>query len=208
MKKILVLLLFAAVAADMPAQVNFGVKGGLNVSHMSLSKSVVSSNNRSGFYIGPTMKAMLPGAGVGFDLSVLYDQRQGGVFVGVGDEGLIFNNGKLDREEQIVHQRQITVPLNIRYELGLGDLVGLLLFAGPELGLNVGSKVRELEWGWKSTNLSVNVGLGVMLLEHLQISANYNIACGRAGDFTRPQSNNDPDKGRIEAWQVGLAYYF
>ncbi len=207
MRKAFLLILLVCAAQGARAQLDFGVKGGLNVSHMSLKESIVSSNNRTGFYIGPTMKFIVPAAGVGFDLSLLYDQRQGGVFVGVGDEDLIINNGKVVREEKIVYQRQIAVPLNLRYQLGVGDLVNLLLFAGPQLGLNVGGKISELDWNWKSANLSVNVGVGVVLASRLQINANYNIACGRAGDFLKPNTQ-DEDKGKLSAWQVGLAYYF
>ncbi len=207
MRRILIFAVLVSMSLSAFAQLDFGVKGGLNVSHMALSSSVVSSNNRTGFYIGPTMKFIVPIVHIGFDLSLLYDQRQGGVFVGIGDEPLDIENGKLNREEQIVHQRQIVVPLNLRYQLGLGDTASLLFFAGPQLGLNVGSKVRELDWRWRSANLSINAGLGVMLLNHVQVNANYNIACGRVGNFNKPQTHED-DKGKLSAWQVGLAYYF
>ncbi|MCD7714433.1 MAG: PorT family protein [Prevotella sp.] len=206
-KKILIIFLVCAAQGAM-AQVNFGVKGGINVSHFTVKESVISSNNRTGFYFGPTMRAMIPHTGAGFDLSVLFDQRQGGVFIGAGDEGLQFDNkGRLIREEKMVHQRQIVVPLNLRYELGSGDVVSFVLFAGPQLGVNVGKDVSELDWRWKTADLSVNMGLGVVLLDHLQINANYNLACGRVSDFRKPNTS-DGDNGKFNAWQVGLAYYF
>ena len=64
--------------------------------------------------------------------------------------------------------------------------------------------------------LGVNVGAGLMLLNHLQLSANYNIACGHTGDVELKSTAVDAisqiagfKKGsRANAWQIGLAYYF
>ena len=63
---------------------------------------------------------------------------------------------------------------------------------------------------FKNSDLSVNVGLGLMMFKHLQLSANYNIACGKTCDVTSMQNVADmvKTKGRYNAWQVGLAYYF
>ena len=56
MKRILSLMVLVA-ALTMTAQaqrVQFGVKGGLNLTKMSVSKDVIKSDNQAGFYIGPT----------------------------------------------------------------------------------------------------------------------------------------------------------
>lgn len=52
-----------------------------------------------------------------------------------------------------------------------------------------------------------------MLMSHLQLSANYNIACGHTGDVELKSTAADAlrqiKKGsRANAWQIGLAYYF
>ncbi len=211
MRKLFTLVAFVFIVSTASAQLDFGVKGGLNVSYISLADHMVSSNNQSGFYIGPTMKFMgsvIPYiVKAGFDLSLLYDQRQGGMFVGAEDEQLIIQNGKVVKEEQIIRQRQIAIPLNFRCQAGLGDFASLLIFAGPQLGVNVGSDIKEIDWEWKTANLSVNVGLGVLLAEHLQVNANYNIACGKTGKMLS-SGNQIDDEGKLSAWQVGLAYYF
>ena len=70
------------------------------------------------------------------------------------------------------------------------------------------------EWRLKSSTFSVNVGVGAMLLSHLQLSANYNIACGKTGDMTVSKALGETGQnlfsknGRTNAWQIGLAYYF
>ena len=53
MKKFLSLLFVVAalmIATPSDAQVRFGIKGGLNVSDMSLSKEVLESSNRLGYF--------------------------------------------------------------------------------------------------------------------------------------------------------------
>ncbi|MBR2017736.1 MAG: outer membrane beta-barrel protein, partial [Prevotella sp.] len=70
---LLVVAIFAATTAQ--AQIKFGVKGGLNVTDMSLSADVIDKSNQTGFFIGPTVKFTLPLVGLGIDAAALYDQR-------------------------------------------------------------------------------------------------------------------------------------
>ena len=84
MKKIFTTLLVAAalmIGITAKAQVKFGVKGGVNVTSMSFNNSVFDASNRTGFFIGPTVKIQLPLVGLGIDASALYDQREAKVKV-------------------------------------------------------------------------------------------------------------------------------
>ena len=200
-------MLFAASSAQ--AQVKFGLKGGLNVTNMSLNSEVFDADNQTGFFIGPTVKFTLPIVGLGIDASALYDQRDAKVKV-EDEDGLV---------ESKIKNQSINIPINLRYGVGLGSTASLFLFAGPQFGFNVGDKNQSLfedaaQWRLKSSTFSVNVGLGAMLLSHLQISANYNIACGKTGDTTVSDVAGETvqqmfkKRGRANAWQIGLAYYF
>lgn len=200
-------MLFAASSAQ--AQVKFGLKGGLNVTNMSLNSEVFDADNQTGFFIGPTVKFTLPIVGLGIDASALYDQRDAKVKV-EGDGASV---------ESKIKNQSINIPINLRYGVGLGSTASLFLFAGPQFGFNVGDKNQSLfkdmgEWRLKSSTFSVNVGLGAMLLSHLQISANYNIACGKTGETTVSDVAGETvqqmfkKRGRANAWQIGLAYYF
>lgn len=193
------LLMAMAWTTAAQAQVQFGLKGGLNVTNMSLSKDVVESSNQCGFFIGPTLKFTLPIIGLGVDASALYDQRS----AKISESGT--NTG-----EQTIKQEQIAIPINLRYGVGLGSMASIYFFAGPQFGFNVGDKEKKLdfgEWQLKSSNFSVNVGAGVMLVKHLQLSANYNIACGKTGDVT-VGSTVKAATGKANAWQIAAAYYF
>lgn len=201
-------MLFAASSAQ--AQVKFGLKGGLNVTNMSLNSEVFDADNQTGFFIGPTVKFTLPIVGLGIDASALYDQRDAKVKVEEGDGASV---------ESKIKNQSINIPINLRYGVGLGSTASIYLFAGPQFGFNVGDKNQSLykdvaQWRLKSSTFSVNVGLGAMLLSHLQISANYNIACGKTGETTMSDVAGETvqqmfkKRGRANAWQIGLAYYF
>ena len=200
-------MLFSANSAE--AQVKFGTKGGLNVTSMSLDSKVLDAENRAGFFIGPTLKFTLPVVGLGIDASALYDQREAKAKAEV--EGA--------EVESNFKTQSVNIPINVRYGFGLGSTASIFLFAGPQFGFNVGDKNQSIfkdmgEWRLKTSTFSVNVGVGAMLLSHLQLSANYNIACGKTGDMTVSKALGETGQnllsknGRTNAWQIGLAYYF
>ena len=202
---IVIVMMLSAASAQ--AQIKFGLKGGLNVTDMSLSKEVFNADNQAGFFIGPTVKFSLPLIGLGIDAAALYDQRQAKVKGEVGYEQITI-------EERSLDSKYINIPINLRYGIGLGSVASLNFFAGPQFGFNVGKKHQELvddaTWNLKSSAFSINVGAGFTIASHFELSANYNIACGRTGDVTFEDTVDKVFKkhGRTNAWQIGLAYYF
>ena len=198
MKKILtVVVLFAALMTAVPAkaEVKFGLKGGLNLTSMSLDANAISKSNQAGFFIGPTVKFTLPIVGLGFDASALYDQR------------------KAEVDDTSIKQQSIQIPINLRYGIGLGSTASIYFFAGPQFGFNVGDKDIKTDvgnWTFKSSNISANVGLGLMLLGHLQVFANYNFGLGKTGELDELPGAVDAIKenGKLNAWQIGVAYFF
>ncbi len=207
MKKLFTLIVLVAAtyfAVPANAQLKFGIKGGLNITDMSLSNDVFETSNRTGFFIGPTIKFTLPIVGLGIDASALYDQREGEVNVEADDNTLVSTRLK---------QKSINIPINLRYDIGLGSLAAVYLAAGPQFGFNVGDKNKSLykdvaEWRLNTSNFSVNVGAGVMLLGHLQVGANYNIVCGKTGEITVLDGAESVLRGRSNTWQISAAYYF
>ena len=127
------------------AQIQFGLKGGANVTSMSFNKDVLDASNRAGFFIGPTVKFTLPVVGLGIDASALYDQREAKMKVG-------------DAESNTIKSQSINVPINLRYGIGLGSAASIFFFAGPQFGFNVGDKTQELykdvaDWNLKIVEL-------------------------------------------------------
>ena len=204
MKKTLVVMLMA-VAFAMPsnAQIKLGLTGGLNLTNVNVKDAAGTVKGRAGFFIGPTVKFTLPIVGLGIDASAVYDQREGKVDVG--------------GNEQTIKSQSIQIPINVRYGMGLGDLLEVFAFAGPQFGFNVGSnkKLDEIgaaEWTLKSSNLSANVGLGITVLSHLQAKFNYNFALGKTGEVKPLEAARsvikDTGSAKFSAWQISLAYFF
>ena len=201
MKRILSLMVLVA-ALTMTAQaqrVQFGVKGGLNLTKMSVSKDVIKSDNQAGFYIGPTLKIALP-LSFSVDVAALYDQRS----AKIETDGLTGIQGAGDEK---IKQKSIQIPVNARYNIGIGSEAGIYLAVGPQFGFPVGDKVYNTKLGeytLKSSNLSFNFGAGVYLLKHLEVGFAYNLAAGKSGEF---KNANDIDTHN-NAWQIGAAVYF
>lgn len=187
-------------ATSANAQIKFGLKGGLDVTNMSLNNDVFDASNRAGFFVGPMVKVTVPIVGLSFDAAALYDQKEAKVAV--------------EDEETTMKQKSINIPVNVRYGFGLSSLANVFLFAGPQWGINVGDK--NFEWtksgsySLKKSNFSVNVGAGVTVMSHLQISANYNIACGKTADMTWSNASDKivNGKSRNNSWQIALGYWF
>ena len=203
---IVALALLFSVPSHAGEPLQFGLKAGLNVTDMKFNSSVFNKSNQAGWFFGPTVKFTLPIVGLGMDASVLYDYR----------------SAKLDYDNvnKTIKQQQVSVPVNVRYSIGLGRSASILLFGGPQVAFNVGDK--DFRWtecsnyALKKSNFSINLGFGVTALKHLQVTANYNIACGKTADVTWKTGPNavgsalglNKKSSRNNSWQVGVAYFF
>lgn len=203
---LLTLALTLAFGLNTNAQIKFGVRAGANLVNMKFSDGVnnLKGKNRAGFYVGPTVKFTLPIVGLGVDASAVYDQRTSDVEYD--------NNGQTTTES--VTARAINIPINVRYGVGIGSVADVFAFAGPQFGFNV-SKDKHLganDWTWRSSNFSVNVGIGATILGKVEIKANYNIACGKTGEVnvwdTTTSTVKSVFKSKYNSWQLGAAYYF
>lgn len=203
MKKIFTtIVLMAAMLVAIPAKagINFGIKGGYNITNFSFSNEVLESSNKSGFFIGPSVKIGIPVLPIGFEVAALYDQRDAKLSTTA--------NG-----EETLSQKSINIPVNIRYELGLGDMAGIYVAAGPQFGFNIGDKKFSFsnanDYEMKDSNLSLNLGAGIRLVSHLEIGFNYNIALGKTGEFNEVDGvKNLVGNGKANSWQISAAYYF
>lgn len=197
MKKLLsTLMVIACLALAIPAQaqIKFGVKGGLNVSKMYISKDVVNSDNRAGFFIGPTAEFTLPLLGLGVDVSALYNQY----------------GAKADNETAT--KKSIEIPINLRWTVGFSSLVGAYVAVGPQFGFNIGDRwfsSIDNVCEFKKNTTSFNVGAGLKLLGHLQVGANYNFALKDNGKIHDGDIEDLATIGfKQNTWQVSVAYLF
>lgn len=205
-KNVLSFLLFTFFAINMNAQVSFGLKGGLDVSNLSLKDNdVFTADNRAGFFIGPMVKFTVPLIGLSFDAAALYDQK----------EAKLRYIDEANTEPTTIKRQSIDIPVNIRYGFGLSSLANIFVFAGPQWAINVG----DSEFKWNSTSsyslkkatVSVNIGAGVTLLKHLQATVNYNFECSNSGTLETPpvaDITNYTTTGKSNTWKIAVGYWF
>lgn len=210
MKKIIAtIFLSLCLSTSVSAQIKFGVKGGLNVSSLKLNDDMWTTDNKAGFFFGPMVKAIVPLLGLSFDAAALYDQKEAKMR---WSDDVISED--LSRTTSI-KQQYIDIPINVRYEIGLGSLANVFAFAGPQWGINVGDKNFKWDarssYSLKKATFSVNVGAGVTLFKHLQGSVNYNIECNKSGKMDTGRDYSEDAKwvkGRNNTWQVSVGYWF
>lgn len=193
MKKIFsALMLMACLCLAIPAraQLQFGVKAGLNVSKVSVSKEIFSPDNRTGFFFGPTAEATIPLLGLGIDVSALYNQYG------------------VDTEEGSTMKKSIEIPVNVKWTFGFSSVVGAYLAVGPQFGFNVGHKWFRDVCEFKKKSTSFNVGAGLKLFGHVHVGANYNFAVKDNGIMVKDDNGTYVDGFKQNTWQVSLAYMF
>ena len=196
----LVVLLSAMTMAVQAQGIKFGVKGGLDIQNMKFNESVFNTENKLGWFVGPTLQVSLPIGGLGVDIAGLYDQKE----TKIG--------------EQTIKQKSILVPLNAGLKLGIGSSAGIYVAAGPQFAFNVGDD--EFKWNkdnventfqLKKSAFSVNLGAGIYFSSHLEIGFAYNIAMGSTADASWKAATDatfHKDDTKPKSWQISAAYYF
>ena len=185
---IMAIALIMAIPAQ--AQFSWGIKGGVNLASndfsdlksMSSKEQIFNTDNYTGFFIGPKAEVRVPILGLGLEAAALYSQK--GMTIG---------------ENESFKQNSFLIPLNVKYAFGLGNFANIFIAAGPEFGFNVGETSKVINdiivdangeksgdikaYVLEKSTLSINVGVGATLLNHLQVGLNYNIPWGRTADF-------------------------
>lgn len=179
--------LLAAVPAQ--AQLRWGVKVGTNLNKMKLKSGTanVKADNMTGFFVGPMADFTIPLIGLGVDGSLLYSQK--GVKV----------NGEKNR------QHLLEIPVNLKYSVGMGDMASVFVAAGPDFSFNLKSDRLWSDVKRKKADVAINVGLGLKLINHLQVAANYSIPL--TNSFGDSVSGLDYT-AKNRTWQISLAYMF
>ena len=176
----------------------WGVKAGVALNNIHFSEDILNdlgnSDNHAGFTGGLMMEFTVPVINLGFDASVMYVHREA---IETGTE-------KLNRD-------YIEIPINLKYKIGLpivGNVVTPYLFTGPSFAFKTGkSEIKDFVKS-KKCDIAWNVGLGVELVKHLQVSASYGFGITKALDFVGKDVNAAGIEGKNRYWTVTAAYLF
>ncbi len=195
---IIVALLAMFVCGSANAEFRFGVKAGLNVNKLHFNETTFDATNRAGFTVGAMTEFTVPIIGIGFDLSVMYTRMNSKV-----DE---FQNQVVD---ETLGKDFLEIPLNLKYKINIpvvASIIKPMIYTGPTMALKLNGgeafksfKTRTVQMGW-------NVGVGVELIKHLQVSGGYTFGINNiAKEFA---SNIGKVKLRNNYWTVTAAWLF
>ena len=213
MKKITVILLAFSLSIAVPAtaQFDWGIKGGVNLPEAPKNIKGIKDGH-TGWYAGPMAKFIAPVLGLGVEAGVLYSAS------GVAIDGETYKKNSIE------------IPLYLRYELRLPAIKNFLtpfMAVGPQWGYTFGKKefgnklqdvenlsdVKNKYFKYEESLFSLNLGLGFVLFNHLQLHANYNIALGQNYEYGELENMSLVDglktiKSKNNMWQFSLAYIF
>lgn len=188
---IAVLLIAFCYAMPAQAQIKFGIKGGLNLSKVTFSNEDLNGKNKTGFFIGPMAELTLPIVGLGVDVAVLYSER----------------SIEVKNTEGTLKNKSISIPLNLKWTIGLGSTTAIYIAGGPQYDYNLDSDKDILKlFQQKDHTMSFNLGAGVKLLKHLQVGVNYNFGLSDIGEYKLKDILSTGVKQNT--WQLSAAYIF
>lgn len=178
------------------AEFRFGVKAGLNFTNLDLNDplgSIDSDENRTGWQAGVMAEFTIPVINLGMDASLMYARQN------ISD--------KVNADYQ--NKDFLDIPVNIKWKIGLpvvGNIITPMIFTGPDFLVALNKETldkiesRTCEVGW-------NVGIGVELLKHLQISGSYCFGLNDVAKYTDAVNTADL-KAKKNYWTVSAAYLF
>lgn len=180
----------------------FGIKAGLNVNKISLSKDFVNKldapGNSCGWTAGFMADFTVPIIGVGADVSLMYSRM---------------NNGA--EEADLYGKNFIEIPVNVKYKFTIPVIASVFkpyLFTGPQFGLRLDKESTWANLKSRTFQMNWNFGLGVQLINHIQVSASYALGCNKIvksiADSTIPGVNISDAKVKNNYWTVTAAWLF
>lgn len=207
MKKIiLTLALLVSLGFSTTAQAfsfDWGITGGYSLTKLKLdgdAERFYNSDNRSGWFIGAKANIGLA-MGFGLDGALIYEQNK----MNINNNGDNFYN-----ESETL--RTFSIPLNLKYSIGLGSAANIYATTGPQFDVNLGAdKWYDNQFNREDFTSSWNVGAGAKLFGHLDLGIVYNFGISKLGESLLEVGTNKDWKtseAKTNSFKVQLTYYF
>lgn len=197
-KSALALLLTIIVGCSTAnAQFRWGIKAGVNLNNLKLSDIPVNftDENGCGFTGGVMTEFQVPIVGLCLDASLMYTRMSA--------SSDVINNGVT--ESTTPNKDFLEVPINLKYKFPI-PMVQPYLFTGPSFAFKLGGdkdvfKTKTFQCAW-------NIGLGVELLSHVQISGSYGFGINNIAESVLNVPTSDDFKLKNNYWTITAAYLF
>lgn len=186
----------------------FGPKVGTEINTMRFDESAFSAENRAGFTGGLMFEANVPVIGLCFDLSVMYVHRVNSASIdGTADPDAsdLFESSNFKKRDYI------EIPVHVKYRFGLpvvGSFLAPYIFTGPSFGILASKTEINNAYKNKSFDVSWNIGAGLQLFSHLQLSASYSLGISKTLEKVSNITSGPEIDGRNNYWTVTAAWLF
>lgn len=183
----------------------FGVVAGMNITKGEVTSENAKVNgwapdSESGWFAGLQLKATVPVFGIGVDASLIYNRESISIPVASGS----------DITSKKENMDYLAIPVHLRYDLQLpaiSQIVVPYVFTGPQAGIAI-SKIDKAYLEAIDTNDVVwrfDLGLGVILLSHLQAAYSYSFPLSNTYEGKVNQLIDDYEQG---VHRISLTYFF
>ena len=201
----IMLAIFWMSAFSLQADIRIGVKAGINLANAVLNSDAFQTENFIGYQVGPIIEISgLPMLDV--DAALLYS-RHGIIINGVTPDFLWSSTVKY--EEKV---STLDIPVNLKLKFSLVDQVGVYFSAGPYASFKLDSQATldKIKQDRENKNFGVglNFGVGVMLLEHLQVGANYQLGLNDDYNNFSLVADLKDTKAKTRMLSITAAYFF
>ncbi len=186
------------------AQFRFGIKAGVNINKLSISNLAgnFEESNRCGFTGGIMTEFQVPVVGLCLDASLMYSRMNSAV-----EWMETTQDGGLKKESS--GKNFFEIPVNIKYKFTLpvvGAFLKPYLYTGPSFAFKLGGnddvfKTKTFQCAW-------NLGIGIELINHLQISGGYSFGMNNVADKVVGIETSDDFKVKNNYWTITAAYLF
>jgi len=170
----MIFLLLLLVTGVVNAQLQFGLKGGVNVSNFTGGDfKNIEKSPLVAFHAGGIVR-------IKFDKLVLQPE------VLFSSQGAKLDDGTSEKDYTVSY---VNVPIMLQWQFD----GGFYIEAGPQAGFKVSEDIPDssIDEFAKSTDLSIGLGLGFLKDKGLGIGGRYTVGVSKVGDFD--SANIDPD---------------
>lgn len=203
---VVALLALVAAGATASAQFHWGPRLGVEINKLHFDESAFASDNRAGFTGGLQIEFTVPIVNLGFDASVMYVHRtlsnDLGYLPSPTSSAWITGTRK--------NSDYIEIPINFKYKLGLpviGKIFTPYVFTGPSFAFLTSKTGINEAFRHKKVDIAWNFGIGVQLVQHLQIGASYGLGISDAVEKVSHLETGKID-GKNRYWTVTAAWLF
>lgn len=193
MKRLVLLAVMAAATTIASAQIQFGVKAGLNLANINVSPSTEGTSFKLSPNVTAGVLAYIPLVSkLGLQTELLYS-----------GQGSKLTSGAESGTYQLGY---FNVPVLLKYK----DPSGFFIEAGPQVGFLLNAKVKsggvsvDEKDSFKSTDISGAFGIGYLSALNIGIDARYNL--GLSNIAKSGEDNNTKAKNGVA--QISVFYMF